>query len=177
MIFGAHAHSLFLSINGGVELLRSQGRLVFSFSESESHSVTSDALRPHRLYSPYNSPGQNTMSGLPFPSPGDLPNPGIKPRSPALQADSLPAEPQGKPKNTGVGSLSLLQRIFQTQKSNWGLLYCRQILYQLNYQGTPSINFSRYCQMVFQDDFTNLHSTRSSSCSTFSPTLGFVGLF
>ena len=36
-------------------------------------------------------------SGLPFPSPGDLPNPGIKPRSRALQADSLPAEPQGKP--------------------------------------------------------------------------------
>ena len=36
-------------------------------------------------------------SGWPFPSPGDLPNPGIKPRSPALQADSLPAEPQGKP--------------------------------------------------------------------------------
>ena len=36
-------------------------------------------------------------SGQPFSSPGDLPNPGIKPRSPALQADSLPAEPQGKP--------------------------------------------------------------------------------
>ena len=34
-------------------------------------------------------------SGKPFPSPGDLPNPGIKPRSPTLQADSLPAEPQG----------------------------------------------------------------------------------
>ena len=49
-----------------------------------------------------------------FPSPGDLPNPGIKPRSPSLQADSLPAEPQGKPKNTGVGSLSLLQWIFLT---------------------------------------------------------------
>ena len=48
-------------------------------------------------------------SGSPFPSPGDLPNPGIKPRSPALQADSLPAEPRGKPKNTGVGSLPLLQ--------------------------------------------------------------------
>ena len=41
-------------------------------------------------------------SGLPFPSPGDLPNPGIKPRSPILQVDSLPAESQGKPKNTGV---------------------------------------------------------------------------
>ena len=36
-------------------------------------------------------------SGYPFPSPGDLPNPGIEPRSPALQVDSLPAEPPGKP--------------------------------------------------------------------------------
>ena len=36
-------------------------------------------------------------SAQPFPSPGDLPNPGIEPRSPALQADSLPSEPQGKP--------------------------------------------------------------------------------
>ena len=43
-------------------------------------------------------------SGLPFASPRNLPNPGIKPRSPALQVDSLPAEPQG---NTGVGRLSL----------------------------------------------------------------------
>ena len=39
---------------------------------------------------------QEYWSGLPFPTPGDLPNPGIKARSPALQADSLPAEPQGK---------------------------------------------------------------------------------
>ena len=43
-----------------------------------------------------------------FPSPGDLPNPGIEPRSLTLQVDSLPAEPQGKPKNTAVGNLSLL---------------------------------------------------------------------
>ena len=48
-------------------------------------------------------------------SPGDLPNPRIKLRSPALWTDSLPAEPQGKPKNTGVGNLFLLQRIFQTR--------------------------------------------------------------
>ena len=75
--------------------------------------------------------------GQPFPSPGDLPNPGIKPRSPALQADSLPAEPPGKPKNTGVGSLALLQRIFLTQESNRGLLHCRRTLYQLSYQGSP----------------------------------------
>ena len=66
-----------------------------------------------------------------------LPNPGIEPRSPALQADSLPAEPQGELKNTGAGSLSLLQGIFPTQESNQGHLHCRQILYQLSYQGSP----------------------------------------
>ena len=49
--------------------------------------------------------------------------------------DSLSAQPQGKTKNTGVGSLSLLQRIFLTQELNWGLLHCRWILYQLSYQG------------------------------------------
>ena len=56
--------------------------------------------------------------------------------SPTLQADSLPAEPQGKPKYTVVGSPSLLQSIFLTQESNQGLLHCRQILYQLSYEGS-----------------------------------------
>ena len=65
--------------------------------ESESRSVVPDSLRPHRLYSPWNSPGQDT----------------------------------------GVGSLSLLQRIFPTQESNPGLLHFGRILYQLNYQGSP----------------------------------------
>ena len=75
---------------------------------------------------------------FPIPSPGDLPNPGIEPRSPILQADSLPAEPQGKLNNNpGVGGLSLLQQIFPTQESNQGFLHCRQILYQLSYQGSP----------------------------------------
>ena len=94
--------------------------------ESESCSVVSDSLWPHGLniYSPWNSPGYNT--GVePFPSPGDLPNPGIESRTPTLQADSLSSEPQEKPKNTGVGSLSLLQQIFPTQESNQGLLHCR----------------------------------------------------
>ena len=40
---------------------------------------------------------QEYWSGLPFPSPGDLPDPGIEPRSPALQADALPSEPPGNP--------------------------------------------------------------------------------
>ena len=68
-------------------------------SESESHSVMSNSLRPHGLYSPWNSPGQNT----------------------------------------GVGSLSLLQRIFPTQGSNLGLPQCRQIYYQLSHKGSPRI--------------------------------------
>ena len=78
-------------------------------------------------------------NGEPLPSTGGLPNPGIKPRSPTLQGDSLPTEPPRKPKNSGVGSLSLLQQIFPTQESNQGLLYCRRILYHLRHQGSPRI--------------------------------------
>ena len=48
------------------------------------------------------------------PPPGDLPNPGIKPKSLSLQADSLPTEPPGKPRNIVVCSLSLLQWVFPT---------------------------------------------------------------
>ena len=159
---------------------------------------------------------QEYWSGLPFLSPGDLPNPGFEPRSPTLQADTLPlvqlfgtlwtaahqaplsmgfsrqeywselpcpppgdlSHPGIKPlslhcrqilyhlshqwkwklitrvwlfatvlqlyspwnspgQNTGVGSLSLLQGIFLTPESNWGLPHCRQILYQLSYQRRP----------------------------------------
>ena len=60
-----------------------------------------------------------------MPSPGDLPNPVIEPRSLALQADSLLSEPPGKPKDSGVNSLSLL--------------HCRWILYLLSYPG--SLNY------------------------------------
>ena len=76
-------------------------------------------------------------SGLPCPPPGDFPKPAIEPRSLASQASSLPSEPLGKPMNTGVTSLSLLQGIFLTQELNPGLLHCRRILYQLSYQRSP----------------------------------------
>ena len=65
----------------------------------ESRSVVSNSLQPHELYSPWNSPGQNT----------------------------------------GVGSLSLLQGIFPTQRSNPGFPHYRQILYQLSHKGSPRI--------------------------------------
>ena len=61
-----------------------------------------------------------------------------------IAADSLPTEPQGKPKNTGVGSLSLLQWIFLTQESIWCLLQCRQFLYQLSYEGYRSHSIALY---------------------------------
>ena len=83
---------------------------------------------------------QECWSGLPCPPPGDLPNSEIKPRSPALQMNSLISESSGKPMNTSVGSLSLLQGNFLTHESNQGLLPCRQILYQLSYQGSPNKN-------------------------------------
>ena len=75
-------------------------------------------------------------SGQPFPISEDLLNPGIESTSPTLWADSLPAEPQRKPKDTGVSSLSLLQQVFQ--ESNPGLLHCRWVLYQLSFQGSLS---------------------------------------
>ena len=68
-----------------------------------SCSVVSDSFRPHgpqptRLLCPWRFSRQGYWSGLPCPLPGDLPDPGIEPRSPALQEDSLPSEPPGKPK-------------------------------------------------------------------------------
>ena len=70
---------------------------------------------------------QEYWSGLPYPPPGRLPNPRNEPRSPTLQADCLPAELPGKPKNSGGSSLFLLQGIFPNQKPNLGLLHCRQL--------------------------------------------------
>ena len=96
----------------------------------------------------------------PFPSPGDLPNPGITTGSPELQEDSVPSEPHcahllshvrlcdtmncslpgfsvlgnSSGKNTGVGCHALLQGTFPTKGSNPGLPHCRWILYHLNYQ-------------------------------------------
>ena len=78
-------------------------------------------------------------------------------RSPTLQADSLPSEPPGKPKNTGVGSLSLLQGNFWTQELSQGLLHCRWILYQLSYPGSPTVSLLDFKNPINQH-FLNLCS-------------------
>ena len=113
--------------------------LLFGSCAVLSCSVMSNSLQPHgqqpsRLLCLWGLSRQESWNELPGPLPGDLLNPGNEPRSPALQVDSLPPEPPGKPKITGVGSLSLLQGKFPTQKLNLGLLHCRQIPYQLSYQ-------------------------------------------
>ena len=98
----------------------------------------SDSLWPHGLYDPWNSPGQNTGVGsLPFSTGSSQLR--DQTQVSTLQVDSLTIQPPGKPKNTGVGSLSLLQGIFPTQGSNQGLLHCRWILYQPSTQGSPAL--------------------------------------
>ena len=104
----------------------------------ETHSVVSNSVT---LWTTQSMEFSRPIywSGYPFPAPGNHPNPGIDPSSPPLQAYSLPTESPGKPRNTGVGSLSCLQQIFLTQESHQGPLHCRQILYQLSYQGSPPL--------------------------------------
>ena len=80
-----------------------------------SSSVISDSLQTYGLQSirflcPLGYFRQESWSESPCPSPGDLPSSRNKPRSPTLQVDSLPIEPPGNPKNTGVGSLYLSPR-------------------------------------------------------------------
>ena len=78
---------------------------------------------------------QEYWSGLPFPSPGDLPNPGIEPRSPTLQADALISEPPGKTKDKGTKvklKVKLLSRVrlFETPLT-------------VAHQAPPSMGFSK----------------------------------
>ena len=84
--------------------------------ESESLSFMYNSLKSHGLYSPWNSPAQNTGVGSLSLLQGIFPTQGLNPDL----LNSLPAEPQGKPKNTGVGSLFLLQQIFLNQELNLG---------------------------------------------------------
>ena len=85
----------------GVKFLTVQDRALSwsPASKSESHSVLCNSAT-HGLYSPWSSPGQNTGVGSHSLHQGIFPTHGIEPRSPTLQADSLPAEPPGKPYQT-----------------------------------------------------------------------------
>ena len=97
---------------------------------------------------------QEYRSRLPCPPPGKLPNPRKEPMSPILQVNSLPSKPQGKTKNTGVGSLYLLQGNFQTQESKQCLLHCRWILYQLSCPGNP------HSSLAFNNSKSSSHTNK-----------------
>ena len=97
--------TLCLMMWGGVDII------IIEISESESHSVMTDSWQPHCLYSPWNSPGQNTE----------------------------------------LSSLSLLQGIFPTQGLKPGVLYCRQIPYQLNHNDRNKVH-NKY---TFLESFQN----------------------
>ena len=84
-------------------------------SVSDTHATLSSSLRPHGLSMGLSRP--ESWSGQPFPSPGDLPNPGIEPRSPASQVDSLPAELSGKP-DREEGLLKSTMQINRKKKNN-----------------------------------------------------------
>ena len=125
----------------------------------------SNSLQPHglqcaRLLYPLGFSRQEYWSGLPCPPPVDLPNPGIKPKSPSLQVDSLPAEPPGKPKNTGVGSPS------PGNLPNSGIepgspLHYRGICYQLTYQGRPLLLLSLRKLQGFEELYAKKQGQRT----------------
>ena len=134
-----------------------------------SHSVVSDSLRPHgllpaRLLCPWGFSRQESWSRLPCPPPEDHPNSGMEPRSPTLQVDSLLSEPPGKPKTTGVDSLSLLQGNFLSR----GLLHCRWILYSLSYLGS-----SHQLKSLVGSSWAGCRESRgkSTASSSFPPPL------
>ena len=99
---------------------------------------------PNRVLWHWGFSRQEYQSGLLCPSPGDLPNPRMKPRSLGCQAVSLIAEWPAKPLNTEVGSLSLLQGIFLTQE---------QIL-----------DFIKLFFRIYRDDPTVFHFQVFSKC-------------
>jgi len=106
--------------------------------KSESHSVVSDSLQPHGKV--HGILQVRILEWIAISFSRESSQPSHQTQVSCIGADSLLAEPLGKPKITGVGSLSLLQGIFLTQELNWGLLHCRWILYQLSYQGSPVYN-------------------------------------
>ena len=112
-------------------------------SDAQSYLIL-HGLQSNRLLCLWNFSSKNTEVGYHFLQKGIFPTQGSNPHLLGFlnwQADSLPAEPQGKPKNTGVYSLSLLQEIFPTKGSNPCFPNCRWILYQLSYQGYAAIKY------------------------------------
>ena len=133
-------------------------------SESESCSVLSDSLQPHGLYSPWNSPGQNSGVGSLSLLQGTFLTQGLNPGLQhcrkilyQLQVDSL----QGKPQNTGLVSLSFLQGIFPTRNqtrvscraggffTNWAIREGLYLTKSIGNQAISSIFPLKFLELIF----------------------------
>ena len=90
-------------------------------------------LAPARLFCPWGFSSQEYLSGLPFPSPGNLSDPGIKPRSPGLQADSFPSEPPVPSPVQRVNDCMLLMKANQVMASIKTTVLLNKILYEVPY--------------------------------------------
>ena len=149
--------------------------LTFQYSSyknerKKSCSVVSNSLQPHGLVA-YQGPlsmrfsRQEYWSGLPFPSPGDLPNPGIEPRSPALRADALPSEPPGKPYSlyAAAAAAKLLQSCLtlRPHRQQPTRLPCPW--------DSPGKNTGVGCHFLFQCRKVKSESEVAQSCPTLSP--------
>ena len=118
----------------------------------ESCSVTSDFLGPHGTV--HGILQARILEWVAFLFPRGSSKPKDRTQVSHIAGGFFTSWATGKPKNTGVGSLSLLQRIFPTQESNGGLPHCGQILYQLSYQGSPG---SVYKKTIFESSSCIFH--------------------
>ena len=100
-------------------------------------------------------------SGQPFPSPGDLPYPGIEPRTPALQADSLPAELLGKLHFQAWSSAKLLLKV-----RNFGCTFCTRNGLDSD---RPTLLWGPSCLLAFKEGFQNSRLGKQCTISAFSP--------
>ena len=131
-------------------------------SENVSCSVMSGSVTPctvaHQAPLSMEFSRQEYCNGLPFPSPGDCPNPGIEPRSPALQADSLPTEPPGysseqSPTEWATVKIQLMLCMWQTLCKQWLSSFSR--LYSTSQVVFSSVDSTACC---FCDEHDRLFS-------------------
>ena len=130
-----HVYSLFFFISFLFRCHRALSRAPVLTGEgaqraSEGHPVVSSSL-----YSPWDSPGQNTGVGSLSPLQGVFPTQGLKPG--LLHCGRILHQLSHKGSPRILEWVSLLQQMFPTQELNQDLLHCRRILYQLSYRGSP----------------------------------------
>ena len=143
----------------------------------------SNSLRPHGLYSPWNSPGQNTGMGSLSLLWGSS-QPRDRTQVSHIAGGFFTTWSTRETKNTGVGSLSFLQQIFPTQEWNQGMLHYRWILFQLNYEGSQFnsyiyncvVNWSWYILILSLAFISSIQSThfRNPNIKVFSDKYIFV---